>query len=118
MPQESKRVLHRQRQARYEARLRAGVALYPAPLGAGEIDALVALRQQDIREQRELAAREAKKAHAELARRRAALPPGEDLLEQREGHGGSPHPKEHIDCGNDTDRDAGRPKHVFDHGPG
>jgi hypothetical protein len=32
-----------QRQARYEARLRAGVALYPAPLGAVEIDALVAL---------------------------------------------------------------------------
>jgi hypothetical protein len=39
----SKRALHRQRQARYEARLRAGVALYPAPLGAVEIGALVAL---------------------------------------------------------------------------
>jgi hypothetical protein len=41
--QDSKRARHRQRQARYEARQRAGVALYPAPLGAGEIDALVAL---------------------------------------------------------------------------
>jgi hypothetical protein len=41
--QASKRALHRQRQARYEARLRDGVALYPAPLGAVEIDALVAL---------------------------------------------------------------------------
>src|SRR4029077_16781906 len=30
----------------------------------------------------------------------------------------SPHPMEHIDCGNDTDRDAGRPKHVLDHVPG
>ena len=39
----SKRALHRQRQASYEARLRAGVALYPAPLGAVEIGALVAL---------------------------------------------------------------------------
>ena len=38
-----KRLHHRQRQARYEARQRAGVALYPAPLGASEIDALVAL---------------------------------------------------------------------------
>ena len=37
------RVRHRQRQARYEARQRAGIALYPAPLGAGEIDTLVAL---------------------------------------------------------------------------
>jgi hypothetical protein len=41
--QNSKRVRHRQRQARYEARQRAGIALYPAPLGAGEIDTLVAL---------------------------------------------------------------------------
>jgi hypothetical protein len=41
--QESKRERHRQRQAAYEARQRSGVALYPAPLGAGEIDALVAL---------------------------------------------------------------------------
>jgi hypothetical protein len=41
--QNSKRALHRQRQARYEARQRAGIALYPAPLGAGEIDTLVAL---------------------------------------------------------------------------
>jgi hypothetical protein len=38
-----KRARHRQRQAAYEARQRSGVALYPAPLGAGEIDALVAL---------------------------------------------------------------------------
>ena len=37
------RVRHRQRQARYEARQRAGVALYSVPLGALEIDALVAL---------------------------------------------------------------------------
>ena len=41
--QDSKRARHRQRQARYEARLRDGVALYPVPLGAAEIDALVAL---------------------------------------------------------------------------
>jgi hypothetical protein len=41
--QDSKRARHRQRQARYEARQRAGVALYPAPLSAAEIDALVAL---------------------------------------------------------------------------
>jgi hypothetical protein len=41
--QDSKRARHRQRQACYEARLRAGVALYPVPLGAAEIDALVAL---------------------------------------------------------------------------
>jgi len=41
--QESKRVRHRQRQARYEARQRAVLALYPAPLSAAEIDALVAL---------------------------------------------------------------------------
>jgi hypothetical protein len=34
---------HRQRQARYEARRRAGLALYPTPLGAAEIDALVSL---------------------------------------------------------------------------
>ena len=40
---DSKRARHRQRQAAYEARQRAGVALYPAPLGAVEIDALVAL---------------------------------------------------------------------------
>lgn len=38
-----RRVRRRQRQARYEARQRAGVALYPAPLSAVEIDALVAL---------------------------------------------------------------------------
>ena len=41
--QESKRESHRERQARYEARQRAGVALYPVALGALEIDALVAL---------------------------------------------------------------------------
>lgn len=41
--EDSKRARQRQRQAAYEARLRAGVALYPAPLGASEIDALVAL---------------------------------------------------------------------------
>jgi hypothetical protein len=41
--EDSKRARHRQRQAAYEARVRAGVALYPAPLGAVEIDALVAL---------------------------------------------------------------------------
>jgi hypothetical protein len=40
--EDSKRARHRQRQARYEARQRAGVALYPAPLGAAEIDALMA----------------------------------------------------------------------------
>jgi hypothetical protein len=38
-----KRARHRQRQAAYEARVRAGVALYPVPLGAAELDALVAL---------------------------------------------------------------------------
>ena len=42
--QDAKRARHRQRQARYEARLRDGVALYPVPLGASEIDALVMLR--------------------------------------------------------------------------
>jgi hypothetical protein len=41
MCQEFKRL--RRRQVRYEARLRAGVALYPAPLGAVEIDALATL---------------------------------------------------------------------------
>jgi hypothetical protein len=40
-------------------------------------------RQQFVREQRERAKREAKKAREGLARRREAL--GEDLLEQREG---------------------------------
>jgi hypothetical protein len=39
-------------------------------------------RQQFVREQRELAAREAKRAREELARRRAALPPGEEGREQ------------------------------------
>ena len=37
--EDSKRARHRQRQARYEVRMRAGVALYPAPLSAIEIDA-------------------------------------------------------------------------------
>jgi hypothetical protein len=41
--QDSKRARHCQRQARYEARQRAGVALYPVPLGADEIDALLTL---------------------------------------------------------------------------
>jgi hypothetical protein len=42
--QESKRARQRRRQARYEARQRAGVALYPVPpLGVPEIDALVTL---------------------------------------------------------------------------
>jgi hypothetical protein len=37
------RVRHRARQRRFEARLRDGVAVYGAPLGAVEINALVAL---------------------------------------------------------------------------
>ena len=41
--EESRRLRHRQRQARYEARQRAGVALYPVPLGATEIDMLIGL---------------------------------------------------------------------------
>jgi hypothetical protein len=41
--EDSKRARHRQRQAAYEARQRAGVALYRVPLGSLEIDALVAL---------------------------------------------------------------------------
>jgi hypothetical protein len=36
-------VRHRERQARYEARQRAGVALYPAPLSADEINVLINL---------------------------------------------------------------------------
>jgi hypothetical protein len=43
MSDDSKRARHRQRQVAYEARQRAGLRLYPAPLGAAEIDALVAL---------------------------------------------------------------------------
>ena len=43
---------------------------------------------------------------------------GAMVTESRAFLKGSPHPKEHIDCGNDTDRDAGRPKHVLDHVPG
>ena len=38
-----RRAHHRQRQARYEARQRAGVALYPVPLAATEIDMLIGL---------------------------------------------------------------------------
>ena len=38
-----KRVRHRRAQARYEARQRAGIALYPTPLGVREINALVRL---------------------------------------------------------------------------
>ena len=41
--EDSKRARHRQRQAAYEARQRVGVAMYPAPLGAADIDALMAL---------------------------------------------------------------------------
>jgi hypothetical protein len=41
--EDSRRVRHRQRQARYEARQRAGVALYPVPLSADEIDVLIGL---------------------------------------------------------------------------
>jgi len=37
---DSKRARRRQRQARYEARRRSGVALYPAPVGVVERDAL------------------------------------------------------------------------------
>jgi hypothetical protein len=40
---DSKHALQRQRQSRYEARLREGVALYPAPLGAVEIGTLIDL---------------------------------------------------------------------------
>jgi hypothetical protein len=39
----SKRVRQRQRQARYEARLRNGIGLFPTPLGATEIDVLIGL---------------------------------------------------------------------------
>jgi hypothetical protein len=41
--QDSKRVRQRQRQARYEARLRNGIGLFPTPLGASEIDVLISL---------------------------------------------------------------------------
>ena len=40
---ESRRLRHRRAQARYEARQRAGIALYDVPLGASEINALVRL---------------------------------------------------------------------------
>ena len=42
--QDSKRARHRERQARYEARVRAGVMLCLVPLGPDEISALVRLR--------------------------------------------------------------------------
>ena len=42
--EDSKRARHRQRQARYEARVRAGVGLYPVPLEAIDIDTLIALQ--------------------------------------------------------------------------
>jgi hypothetical protein len=38
-----KRARHRQRQAAYEARVRAGIGLFPTPLGASELDVLVTL---------------------------------------------------------------------------
>jgi hypothetical protein len=41
--QHSKRARHRQRQARYEARLRDGVGLFPTPLRSSEIDVLISL---------------------------------------------------------------------------
>jgi hypothetical protein len=40
---DAKRVRHRQRQARYEARLRDGIGLFPTPLRASEIDVLISL---------------------------------------------------------------------------
>jgi hypothetical protein len=42
-PQDAKRARHRQRQARYEARMREGVGLFPPPLRASEIDVLINL---------------------------------------------------------------------------
>ena len=42
--EDSKRARHRQRQARYEARMRAGVMLCLVPLGPDEINALMRLR--------------------------------------------------------------------------
>jgi hypothetical protein len=41
--QDSKRARHRQRQARYEARLRDGIGLFPTPLRASEIEILIGL---------------------------------------------------------------------------
>jgi hypothetical protein len=41
--EDSKRARHRQRQAAYEARLRAGIGLFPTPLRAKEIDVLISL---------------------------------------------------------------------------
>jgi hypothetical protein len=38
-----RRARHRQRQARYEARLRDGIGLFPTPLRASEIDVLISL---------------------------------------------------------------------------
>ena len=42
-PQDAKRARHCQRQARYEARMREGVGLFPTPLRASEIDVLINL---------------------------------------------------------------------------
>jgi hypothetical protein len=39
--QDSKRARHRQRQARYEARLRDGIGLFPTPICASKIDVLI-----------------------------------------------------------------------------
>jgi hypothetical protein len=39
----SRREAHRENQRRYESRQRAGIGLYPVPLGCREIDLLVAL---------------------------------------------------------------------------
>jgi hypothetical protein len=41
--QDSKRARQRQRQARYEARLRDGIGLFPTPLRSSEIDVLISL---------------------------------------------------------------------------
>ena len=39
----ARREAHRQNQRRYESRQRAGIGLYPVPLGCREIDLLIAL---------------------------------------------------------------------------
>ena len=39
----SRKEAHRENQRRYEARQRAGIGLYPVPLGCREIDLLIAL---------------------------------------------------------------------------
>ena len=40
----SRREAHRENQRRYESRQRAGIGLYPVPLGCREIDLLITLR--------------------------------------------------------------------------